>query len=205
MNTKLTTLLPLMVLLGACYPNGPEYVEDADVVATSYDVKYDFKSQSTFAMPDQIVVDVEIEQGDTTYEYMAPKFATVILDAIQKDMESLGWERVDIDEDPDVLLTPAAMSSTTYFYTYWYDWWYGGWYGGWGWYYPPYYTVGSYTAGTMLLVLADPSQASESPINRSQAIWVAAANGLLTGYYDISRVTDAVHQAFKQSPYLKTN
>ncbi|AYB35268.1 DUF4136 domain-containing protein [Chryseolinea soli] len=205
MKTKLITVLPMMVLLGACYPNGPEYVNDADVVATSYDVKYDFKSQSTFAMPDKIVVDVEIKQGDTTYEYMPDKFATVVLDAIQKDMEAYGWDRVDIDEDPDVLLTPAAISSTTYFYTYWYDWWYGGWYGGWGWYYPPYYTVSSYTTGTMILVIADPSQASESPINRSQAAWVAASNGLLTGYYDISRITDAIHQAFAQSPYLKTN
>ena len=195
----------MMVLLGACYPAGPEYVQDADVVATGYDVKYDFKAKATFAMPDKIVVDISIKQGDTTYEYMLPKFATVILEAIQTDMESLGWKRVDVSANPDVLLTPAGISSTTYFYSYWYNWWYGGWYGGWGWYYPPYYTVSSYTTGTMILVLADPHQASDSPINRSQAIWTAAANGLLTGYYDISRITDAVHQAFKQSPYLKTN
>ena len=205
MKTKLTTVLPLMVLLGACYPNGPEYVEDADVVATSYDVNYDFKAKATFAMPDRIVVDVSIEQGDTTYEYMLPKFATVILEAIQTDMEALGWERVGINEDPDLLLTPAAISSTTYFYSYWYDWWYGGWYGGWGWYYPPYYTVSSYTTGTMILVLADPNQGSDSPINRSQSLWTMAGNGLFTGAYDVSRVTNAIHQAFKQSPYLKTN
>jgi predicted small lipoprotein YifL len=206
MKTKLTTVLPLMmVLLAACYPNGPEYVEDADVVASIYDTKYDFKSKSTFAMPDKIVVDIKIDKGDTTYEYMAPKFATVILEAIQTDMENLGWERVDLDEDPDLVLTPAGTSSTTYFYSYWYNWWYGG-YGGWyGWYYPPYYTVSSYTAGTLVMVLVDPSQAADSPINRSQALWVAAGNGLLTGAYDITRVTDAVHQAFAQSPYLKTN
>ena len=202
MNSKLITALLLMVLLGACYPNGPEYVEDADVVATSYDVNYDFKSKSTFAMPNKIVVDIEIKQGDTTYQYMLDKFATPILDAIQDDMESLGWERVDVDENPDVVLTPAAISSTTYFYSYWYDWWY---YGYWGWYYPPYYTVSSYTTGTMILVIADPHQAANSPINRSQALWVAAGNGLFTGNYDVSRVTDAIHQAFEQSPYLKTN
>lgn len=202
MNSKLITALLLMVLLGACYPNGPEYVEDADVVATSYDVNYDFKSKSTFAMPDKIVVDIEIKQGDTTYQYMLAKFATPILEAIQADMENLGWQRVDVDEDPDVVLTPAAISSTTYFYSYWYDWWY---YGYWGWYYPPYYTVSSYTTGTMVLVIADPHQASNSPINRSQALWVAAGNGLFTGNYDVSRVTDAIHQAFEQSPYLKTN
>ncbi len=201
MKTKLATVLPIMVLLGACYPKGPDYVEDADVVATSYDVKYDFKAKSTFAMPDKIVVDVTIDRGDTTYEYMLPAFATPILAAIQSDMEKYGWQRVDIDEDPDVVLTPAGISSTTYFYSYWYDWWYYGW----GWYYPPYYTVSSYTTGTLLMVLADPSQAANSPINRSQAVWTAAGNGLLTGYYDITRATDAIHQAFAQSPYLKTN
>jgi hypothetical protein len=54
----------------------------------------------------------------------------------------------------------------------------------------------------MIMVLSDPNQASDSPINRSQALWVGAANGLADYSYNVSRVTDAINQAFKQSPYL---
>jgi hypothetical protein len=36
-------------------------------------------------------------------------------------------------------------------------------------------------------------------------VWLAAANGLLSGSVDITRVNKAIDQAFTQSPYLKTN
>jgi hypothetical protein len=205
MKTKLFVAAASLVL-AACYPDGPEYAEDTDVVITSFDEEYNFSEKQTFAMPDQIVVDVEIDEGDTIYEYMADKFATPILETIQANMEDLGYTRVDVEDNPDLLLTPAGFTSTTYFYSYWYDWWYGGYWGwGWGWYYPPYYTVSSYTTGSFVMVLADPNQAADSPINRSPTIWLSAANGLVSGAYNISRITDSIDQAFEQSPYLKTN
>ena len=195
----------LLFLLAGCYPQGPDYVEDTDVVYTTFDDKYDFDAGSTFAMPDQIVTDVKIEDGETTYVYMKPAFATPILAAIEDNMEAKGWQRVLLAAEPDVILTPAGISSTTYFYSYWYDWWYGGWYGGyWGWYYPPYYTISSYTTGTLLMVISDPNQAANSPIDRSQAVWIGAANGLAGYNYNVGRVTDAIEQAFAQSPYLET-
>ncbi|HTF16883.1 MAG TPA: DUF4136 domain-containing protein [Chryseolinea sp.] len=194
----------LILLLAGCYPQGPDYTEDTDVVYTTYDEKYEFQTKETYAMPDKIVIDVKIDRGDTTYEYMADKFAKPIFDKIDENMTALGYDRVSLDASPDLLLAPAALSSTTYFYSYWYDWWYGGYYGGWGWYYPPYYTVSSYTTGSLLMVISDPSQADDSPINRSQALWVSAANGLVNYSYDISRVTKSIDQSFKQSPYLTT-
>lgn len=36
-------------------------------------------------------------------------------------------------------------------------------------------------------------------------VWTAAINGLLSGSYNVNRVTKGVDQAFEQSPYLKTN
>jgi hypothetical protein len=195
-----------MTLLG-CYPQGPEYVEDLDVVYTTYDEEYDFQGQNTFALPDKIVTDVKIKNGDTTYVYMKDAFALPILQAIENNMEDFGWTKVpDLANNPDVIITPAAISSTTYYYSYWYDWWYGGYYGGyWGWYYPPYYSVSSITTGSLVLTMSDPGAADESPIGQSQASWLMVANGVATGYGDISRVTNAIDQGFKQSPYLKTN
>ena len=193
------------VVLLSCYPAGPEYVEDVDVTYTTYDQKFDFQSRGTYAMPDKIVVDVEIEDGDTTYIYMKDIFAAPILAAIDDNMEANGWDKVGLAGTPDVVITPAGVSSTTYFYSYWYDWWYGGWYGGWGWYYPPYYTVSSYTTGSMIITMADPNVGTDNPINQSQTAWIAVGNGLFSGAYDISRVTKAIDEAFDQSPYLKLN
>lgn len=209
MKKLLYAIVPALILWG-CYPAGPDYVEDLDVVYTTFDDQFDFKGKGTYAIPDKIVVDVEIDNGDTTYVYMKDVFAGPILTAIESEMSAYGWQKVDpATTQPDVVITPAAISSTTYFYSYWYDWWYGGywggWYGGyWGWYYPPYYTVSSYTTGSLIIAMADPD-ADSSPIGRSQAAWVMAANGLYTGAYDLSRVTTAIDKGFAQSPYLKTN
>lgn len=205
MKRILLMALPAL-LLGSCYPAGPEYVEDLDVVYTTYDEGYDFQAQNTYSMPDKIVVDVVIDRGDTTFEYMNPALATPILNAIDDNMESKGWTKVNISGVPDVIITLAAISSTTYYYSYWYDWYYGGYYGGyWGWYYPPYYSVSSVTTGSLVITMADPSLADQIPIGKSPLAWLAVANGVASGYGDITRVTKAVDQAFAQSPYLKTN
>ena len=47
METKsrsITALAMLIILLSGCYPQGPEYVEDLDVVITDYEPSYDFSS-----------------------------------------------------------------------------------------------------------------------------------------------------------------
>ena len=36
------------------------------------------------------------------------------------------------------------------------------------------------------------------------SVWTAALNGLVSGSYNLTRVTDGINQAFKQSPYLNT-
>ena len=201
MKRFLLAALPFLVLAG-CYPGGAEYAEELDAVYTTYDEKFDFKGkQGTYARPDKIVVDIEIDNGDTTYVYMKDAFATPIFKAIDDNMIAKGWARVDISLNPNVVLTPAAIKSTTYFYSYWYNWWYGGY---WGWYYPPYYTISSYTTGSLIIAMADPNAAAGSPINQSQAAWVGVMNGLYTGAYEVSRVTTAINDAFAQSPYLNT-
>ncbi len=190
--------------LAGCYPQGPEFTEDLDVVYTNFDPEFDFPGHNTYAMPDQIVTDVQItNSGDTIYEYMKPIYADQILARIDANMAALGWSKVDVSANPDVLMMPAGISSTTYFYSYWYCWWYGGYYGGWGWYYPPYYTVSSYTTGSLIMTMSDPTV--DSPINRSATAWIGAMNGLLSGNGNINRALDGIDQAFEQSPYLRTN
>jgi uncharacterized protein DUF4136 len=201
-NRKYLTLiiLTLGTLLVGCYPQGPEYTEDLDLVLTNFQSGYDFASKSTYARPNQIVkVTGNLVEGDDP-EFIPDATAALILAQIDKNMEDLGWDKVDIDDDPDVLLVPASMETTTifYYYDYWY-WWYGGYYPGWG--YPVY--GGSYTTGTLLMSMVDPEVIGANGNIIVQ--WTGALNGILTGAYNANRVNKGIDQAFTQSPYLKTN
>ncbi len=67
--------------------------------------------------------------------------------------------------------------------------------GGWG-----YPSVSSYTTGTLVMTLVANGADYIDPTRG----WTAAANGLLSGAYNTTRVNKAIDQAFEQSPYLNT-
>jgi hypothetical protein len=189
-----------IVLLG-CYPQGPEYVDDLDVVLTYFNDDYEFASKQTYARPDKIVkITGNLRDGEDPV-FIPDATAALILAQIDANMQDLGYQKVDVSADADLLLAPAAWETTTivYWYDYWY-WWWGGYYPGWG-YYPGY--VSSYSTGTLIMSLIDPAMvgANGNPVVQ----WTGAMNGLLTKSYNASRVNKAIDQAFDQSPYLKTN
>jgi len=193
-----------VIFLWGCYPDGPNYTEDMDLVITHHNPDYNFTAKATYAMPDKIVkITGNLQEGDQV-EYIPAATATSILDRVASNMESLGYQRVDISANPDLLLAPAAWETTTvyYYYDYWY-WWYGGYYPPYGGYYPPVYYGGSYTTGTLLLTLMDPDElnGTGTPVNQ----WTGAINGILDSKYEPARVLPLVDQMFTQSQYLKTN
>ncbi len=128
--------------------------------------------------------------------------ADQILQHIADNMESLGWTRVEGDASPDVVLLPAAWETTTitYYYDYWY-WWWGGYYPYYP-YYPPVYSY-SYTTGTLLMNIEDPTQTGTNGNLIKQ--WTGALNGVMNDVYNDARISKLINQAFDQSPYLKTN
>jgi hypothetical protein len=186
------------VLLGGCYPEGPEYTDDLDVVFTTYDEVYDFQSAGTYSMPDQIVkISGNLEDGELP-EYVKEPQNTEILNVIKSNMEALGWEEVVDPANADVVLFPASWTNTTVYY--WYDYWcwYYPYYCGYGWGYP---SVSSYTTGTLVMTLVADGPDYIEPTR----VWTAGINGLLSGAYTLNRVTDGIDQSFAQSPYLKIN
>jgi hypothetical protein len=192
-----------MFALWGCYPHGPDYVEEMDVVLTSHK-DYDFASKATYAMPDKIVkVTGNLLEGEDP-SFIPDATAQKILARIETNMSTLGWQRVAISANPDLLLAPASWETTTvyYWYDYWYYWW-GGYYPGWGWggYYPPVY-YDSYTTGTLLMTLIDKNVlgANGNPVTQ----WSGAVSGIMTGTYDATRMNTAIDKAFTQSPYLNT-
>jgi len=186
-------------LLWGCYPQGPEYVEDMDIVLTYHNPTYDFSVNGTYAMPDKIVKITGNKLEGEEPEFIPDATGDLILARIEQNMSDLGYTRVAIDADPDLLLAPASWETTTiyYYYDYWY-WWYGGYYPYWG--YPMYYS--SYTTGTLMMNLFDPDEIASNGNVILQ--WAGAGNGLLEGVFNATRVYGAIDKAFALSPYLQS-
>ncbi len=198
MKKKFVFYLGIIFLLGSCYPDGADYYEDLDVVYTNYDDQFDFSSKGTYSIPDKIVkIEGNIAEGEEP-EFVKEPYNTQMLQKMQGNMSSLGWTKTEDPADADLVLFPAVWTNTTIYY--WYDYWcwYYPYYCGWGWGYP---TVSSYTTGTLLMAL----MADGDDFIEPSRVWTAAANGLLSGAYNTTRVNNAIDQAFEQSPYLKTN
>lgn len=140
-------LITLTVFVG-CYPEGPENVNDLDLVVTRYDKAFDFDRVSTYAMPDQVVkITGNAVNGDDV-EFVDMTYADQILEGIRDNLNAYGWSEVPADQ-ADVIILPSAMTSTSFIW--YYDWWYWDWwypYDWWGWYYPYSIYGGSYTSGS---------------------------------------------------------
>jgi hypothetical protein len=198
---KVLSLTAIVFLLTQCYPAGPEYVEELDLVYTNYDPACNFAAKHTYAIPDKIMkIDDGLINGDDP-DFIKEPYATQLLDKINQNMTNNGWTKVEKDANPDVLLAPVAYElTTTYYYGggYW-DWWYGGWY---GWYYP-YPVTTSYSTGSLITTMLDPKDLS--PDGKMRAVWGFIINGLLEGTSAqfTERYSKGINQAFTQSPYLK--
>lgn len=203
-NKKLATIVVVAsVLLSGCYPGGPNYIDDLDLVVTNHDPSFDFRKLGTYAMPDKVVkiTGNVIEGGEP--EFVSDAYASAILDAIRKNMQGYGWTEVPEFADPDVIILPSAISTTTDIW--YYDNWYWGWYypySYWGWYYPYPYYGGSYTSGSVFIQMTYPdgiTAADDIPV-----IWSSICNGLLEGSTASvnERITNGVNMAFQQSLYL---
>ncbi len=198
---KVLSLTAIVFLLTQCYPEGPQYVDEMDLVYTNYDPSTDFTLKHTYAIPDKIMkIDDNLINGGNP-NFVKDPYATQLLEKMKLNMANNGWTLVKKDANPDLLLAPVAYElTTTYYYGggYW-DWWYGGWY---GWYYP-YPVTTSYSTGSLIVTMLDPKNLS--PDEKMRAVWGFIINGLLEGSNTefTARYSKGIDQAFTQSPYLK--
>lgn len=198
--------LCISALLFGCYPKGPEYISDLDLIATNYAEDFDFEAQDQFFLLDTVVhiTDENYNGGiDTTYD-------NLLLSEVRAHMLERGYEEVNTAGQADLVLNISAWSNTTV--NYYQDWWYY-----WGWSYPGYgpgwgypgggYTyVQSYTYGTVLMEMQYPAGANleEKTI---PLVWSGLINGLLDGSKASieDRIEDGINQIFDQSPYVQSN
>lgn len=201
-------------MLWACYPESPTTVEEVDIVVTAFDESFDFASALTYAMPDSVV---EIDLGEGALGSYDHALSAGILARVALNMATAGYTR---EMDPvangaDVVIIVQAsvtLNVNAYSYYPWDPYW--GWYPGWsywggcpgcGWGYPwgPVTSVTSYTTGSVIIEMVDPTAMPSTDDGPAWNMrWAAILNGMAEGGNAAGRLDSAIDQAFAQSPYL---
>jgi hypothetical protein len=197
----------VMLFIAGCYPKGPTYVSDLDMIVTNYDPSFPFSEESTYLLIDSVVHIID-EQADIDRTWDDD-----ILEGVEENLDNRGYTRVTDFQEADMIVHISAWSntSTTYVYDWWgsWGWYYDPWYGwgGGGWYYPwgPGYSY-SYTFGTVLIEISDPNGVDFEDLE-VPLIWTGALNGLISGSdaQVRKRIVNGIDQCFEQSPYLMAN
>ena len=194
-----TMLIGSMFLLQACFPFGPEDIEDFDIVGTFYDENVNFSTFKTYAMPDSVA-----HVQDTGISTAKGQYDDLVLDQIAANMGAIGYTRVQNPDQADMLFTVAHVSqgydmSNSYNYGDYYGDQYD--YGSGGY----YYTGSDYqlSTGTVLMTLANHK---DGDTTKESAMWLGMLNGVTEQSFTNTsrRLIELINQAFVQSPYLGT-
>ncbi len=178
------------------------------VVQTSKDPAANFGNYKTYYISDTIA----LKTTDPTDTLWTDDDAKQLVEAVKTNMSARGYTLVSSSHStPDLGLGLTAIKDLNIGVVY-PGWWWGYW-GGcyWGYCgYPPYYPwygggfVYSIPTGTIILDMIDLKNASEN--SKLTEIWGSVMSGGL-GYTsdDIQLGTEAIDQAFTQSPYVQTH
>ena len=160
-------ILGSMVVLQACFPFGPEDIEDFDIVGTFYDENVNFSSFEFYAMPDTIV---KVDASGVVPN-QSDQYDNLILSQIEANMGAIGYTRVSSPEQAEMILTVAIASEgynigNPYDYREYYGNQYN--YGSGGY----YYTGSDYqlSTGTVLMNLANHKDGDES---KGSSMWLS--------------------------------
>jgi hypothetical protein len=200
-------LIPLF--LSSCYPDYGMSTSDYDIVVTRYDKNVNFQTFKTYALPDSVFHLLPEDEDDNISRVYDDK----IINKVKENLENLGYKSVPADSDhvtdQTIIVMISATNSTYQGYSYYPGWGYPGWgwgYPGWG-YYPGWAVPYQYTTGSVILEMYDGSKVDDD-ISLAPIVWLSGVNGLTSGSSSstiLNRINSSIDQAFKQSPYLKTN
>lgn len=219
--SSVAALLGVSLVLAACYPGDVTSISELDLVGTLYNKDAAWGTFQTYAMPDTVIAVVAEDQDSLPVE-ITPETHDLILAEVASQMAAMGYTRIPEEELsgdnlPDVVVLLQYTSSETWVLWQSYGWWdYWGWWPGWGyyppswgpgwgWYYPPgccVSGVSKYLSGSIFIDMVDPI----NPLSEEETVpvyWSAGMNGLITSSGTGTRITNAIRQAFAQSPYLE--
>ncbi|MBD0261126.1 MAG: DUF4136 domain-containing protein, partial [Cytophagales bacterium] len=190
MKSTLLMLAAAAFLLNACYPGGPDTVDDYDVVSTRYEPGFNFAAVRTYLLVDSVAqVGDGSHSGQSTA--LSPKLNAFILQQVATRLDNLGYTRLTgpaAGQQPDVVVQVSAVTTQNVGASYNDSWWdYWGWYPGWSYYYPyigggwyPYGAVSyySYRTGTVSIEMFNPGGANAAA-KQIPRVWIAALDGIL--------------------------
>jgi hypothetical protein len=198
-NVRLLALGTLALCAGlSCYPGRGTETTTYDSVVTVRDTNAVFNTATTFALADSVIhLITPGEPDDITRLYDQQ-----ILDRVRLNLTQAGYIEMatPATADLNVVVLVTSGTFTGYYWDYWCSY-YGWWYGAWGCYYPPYWYTYEFDVAALLIGMADNRQIQN---NRAPMIWFAGATGLMGTGATAQRITDAIDQAFDQSPYIQT-
>jgi hypothetical protein len=202
-----------------CYQASSEPPTD-DSVVTGHSPDANFGSYLTFAIDP--TVHVAAVQADDTVETTDadPRMSEGVVNRLSDKLMRRGYNRVLNEEDPDLAVTITAIGllqsgavNSSYLSRYYSSYW-G--FPGWSYYYP-YEIHSAYETGSLIIDMADLRNAPKSkPVRTPEPDDDFASNGLAVvwtmighkAYLDehgtsrVSNATQAIDEAFAQSPYL---
>lgn len=198
------SLLTIGAVLSACAPE-PDTLKLLDelVVSTNFDTEADFSEYLTYATPTDTIGYLNNDPNDTLLVYSNSfTYPRKVIQAVRAEMESMGYTRVDADEDPDVGMNIYVVQNIDLYQQVYYPPYYGGYYGYYGYSYYPY--VQSYVSNTATLIVEMVDLKNVSG-NKVKVVWNAYMGDIISALDYEQQSVDAIYQAFAQSPYLNIN
>lgn len=207
---KILFISAAVLLLAACQKEPyPQNGDNEYLVYTSPGKGVDFTKYQTFDIADSLLI---IGQTDKPV-YSQSQSALELIQAYRTNMENAGYIYTPSNPDADLGVQLTYVVKTERYVQYydnpywWLDfpgYWPAGYWGNWtGFYYPRPVTY-TYTTNALLTDIVDLTDEVEEgkPL---EILWTSYIGGpagsTLQG--DIKRMTNAINQAFVQSPYLK--
>ncbi len=202
-------LLALPALIVGCYPGDFDDLEDFDTVTTLHERGRELQRDPDVRPPRHVVHIEEDDDDDDDRVELSRQFDDDILKKVRENLNARGYQEVTGPTRPDVVVAVSAAATTVvgaYSGSYC-DYW--GWYGWYGYpcgYYPGYTYIYSYDLGTIFIDMLDirPEALLDDQID---VLWTGAVRGVLgtTDPETEQRIHEGIDQAFRQSPYLRSN
>ncbi len=166
----------------------------------------DFSQYSTYSISNSILY----VKGENDKQRISNELTQHIISTVEKNMNSLGYSKVDSSsDDPDLIVDLIyivnTFTSTSYYQNYWWDWSYWWDWGGWDPFYPyypyPVYPVSSsYSAGSLIVDIADVTSLDISTDNEIPVIWHGLARAILLEKHSMSERDAAIDKCFSILP-----
>ncbi|MGF1465478.1 MAG: DUF4136 domain-containing protein [Sandaracinaceae bacterium] len=189
-----------------------ENTSETDAVFTGRDPEIaDFSMFETYALPDEVFDLSDFVDDPIPRSGM---FDDLILETVADNMARLGYQRVDVPDDPlsgeaDLILAVGAVAQDNWTF-YCYPW---PIYPGYWWCYPGWGAVPVNTpTGTLILTMIDPTKAvppTDPDLDGidfiAPVVWGGAISGVLSTSEsnNAARIVETLDQAFAQSGYLR--